>query len=65
MSWISIEDRKPENGQWVVVPLGDGFMAGKFNGRFPDMPSVVNPFTVHAVSRFTHWKPLTAPKVKP
>lgn len=61
MTWINKEERLPKQGQWVVVVWGDEFKAGKFDGKHPFSPLIMEPSTGKWFRNFTHWKPLRMP----
>lgn len=64
MSWISTEQRKPKQNQWVVVSWNDIFKCGQFDAKHPFGPCIVDRQSGKYYSGFQNWKPLTAPKVK-
>ena len=64
MSWVLITIREPRQGQWIVVPWGDGFKAGQFDKNHPFSPCIVDRQTGKFYRYFHHWKPLTLPRSK-
>lgn len=63
MSWISMKERQPKQGQWVVVPWGYGFKAGQFDKDHPFAPCILDRQAGKFYRNFQQWKPLSAPKV--
>jgi hypothetical protein len=61
--WIDAKVRLPKQGQWVVVVWGDFFKAGRFDAKHPFSPVVTDSQAGKFYRHFTHWKPLSAPKV--
>lgn len=62
MSWIPASNRMPKQGQQIVVVWGEEFKAGRFDGKHPFSPIVMDQSTGKFYRNFTHWKPLTMPK---
>lgn len=65
MSWVIAADRQPRAGQWVVIVFGDQFKVGRFDKKHPLGPLVQDPYSGRYWIGFSHWKPLSMPKVNP
>lgn len=56
--WISVEDKWPQNGEWILVYLSDGNM---ICGSYYDAMGFALDYYYEDMGQITHWMPLPEP----
>lgn len=62
MAWRKIEEKKPKQNQWVVIPWPGGFKCGQYDSKHPFGAVVIDRQTGKYYSGFEFWMPLNRPK---
>ena len=59
--WISVEDKWPQNGEWILAYLSDGNM---ISGSYYDAMGFALDYHYEGQGEITHWMPLPEPPDK-